>query len=254
MTYKDIINRVAINLSLPAVTSAFLSITKKDIFDVVQAITRKAEYLTDIKTQALALSTATEEHIDLPTDFFFPKEVIFMNADGQVFYSKEVLHETFMRWIPTVYDNEPFGTFDMTTQPEVMNITPENERLDGYLCYTFPDDGSNRMLYKPSVSGTCNIMYVKGMETLPTITSSPDFTFVYHNLVVDGVTLKQLVRSLKGVNDQGAIVSTQIQMKHYREAYADGLGDFTGYVNKTASFEAKEIIPFDFLNDRGMLL
>ena len=50
------------------------------------------------------------------------------------------------------------------------------------------------------------------------------------------------------------LVSTQRALKIYQDEWKDAIADFTGFVKKKATAEVNRMEPFQFLNDRDMLL
>lgn len=271
MTYKDILTRVANNLSLPSITSAFLSIGKKDIFDTLTVLTQQHEHVTGEKT--ITITTDSEE-ISLSTempDFYSPLELAFFDADGNQYYTKEVLPETFIKWNPNVEVSVvSFSELVTDATPETMLWTPENELLDGYIGYTFTDDYPQKLKWKPAIAGTIKIIYVRypimqqvgygynygfNYATTDLMTALPNLHPAFHLMIVESVTLKMLYRKLleKGLTEINLLGIRELINMHQKEFNSQS-ERFGAFVKKTATFEAKSVEFFDFLNDRGMLL
>jgi hypothetical protein len=270
MTYKDILVRVANNLALPSMTSAFLSMGKKDIYDVLCVLIQEHEFVT---TEVEIPITTSITSVDLSTyaDFFSPLELIFLDTEGHQLVSKELLPETFLKWNPQIETvTTSFAEIVTDATPEAMLYTPENELLDGYLGYTFTDDFVPLLRWKPEVNGSVKMIYVRmpvlladglgfnygfnyGSNDLLGFT--PPMNPMFHTMIVEAITLKMLLRDYrrKDITEAQIIANRELYSKHEKEFKAQS-DKFAAYVKKTATFEAKEIEFPDFLNDREMLL
>lgn len=271
MTYKDILVRVANNLALPSMTSAFLSVAKKDIYDVLCVLTQEHEFVTEEKTIAITSAITSIEIMTYIPDFFSPLELIFLDSDGNRLFVKEVLPETLLKWNPNIeLATESFNELVTDATPQTILYSSENEQLDGYVGYTFTDDFIAQLKWKPAVNGSIKIIYVKhpilsdlgygfnygfnyGSNDLLGFT--PPLNPAFHTMIVESITIKNLYRMLLDktisetqiVSIRSIISEHQAQLKKQSEA-------FGAFIKKTATFEAKEIEFFDFLNDRTMLL
>lgn len=271
MTYKDILVRVANNLGLPSLTSAFLSVAKKDIYDVLCALIQEHEFATTEKTITITTSVTSVDLYSSMPDFFSPLELVFLDSDNNRLYTKEILPETFLKWNPNVdLTVESFNELVTDATPSAILFSAENEQLDGYVGYTFTDDVAPLLKWKPAIDGSIQMIYVRA----PLLTAEgygfnygfnygssdllgliPPMNPAFHTLIVEGVTLKFLYRRLldKQLTDiqlNGINTSIRLHQKEYQKQ-SDNYGAF---IKKTATFEAKEIEFFDFLNDRSMLL
>jgi len=271
MTYKDILVRVANNLALPSLTSAFISVGKKDIYDVLCVLIQEHENVTTEVT--IPITTASTEitlEETLP-DFYSPLELIFLNTNGSQISSKEVLPETLLRWNPNVETvTTSFTEIVTDATPEAMLYTPENEQLDGYLGYTFTDDLLPKLKWKPATEGSIQIIYVRhpiiqqagygynygfnyGSSDLLGVI--PPLHPAFHTMIVESITLKMLLREYrrKDITEVQLIATRELYSKHEKE-FKKQSDTFAAFIKKTATFEAREIEFFDFLNDRSMLL
>jgi hypothetical protein len=271
MTYKDILVRVANNLVLPSLTSAFISVGKKDIYDVLCVLTQEHEFVTTEKTIPI---TSAATSVELPTsmpDFFSPLELIFLDTEGHQFTAKEVLPETFLKWNPNVETAvTSFSELVTNATPEAMLYTSENELLDGYVGYTFTDDFAPVLKWKPAINGSIRIIYVRqpiltdlgygfnyglnyGSNDLLGFT--PPLNPSFHTMIVEAITLKMLLREYRreDMTEMQMLATRELYSKHEKELKKQS-DIFAAFVKKTATFEAKEIEFPDFLNDRSMLL
>lgn len=270
MTYKDILTRVANNLALPSITSAFLSIAKKDIFDVLCVLIQEHEFIT---TEINIPITTSITSIDLSTyaDFFSPLELVFLDSDGNRLYTKEVLPETFLKWNPSAeYSTESFNELVTDAMPTTILYSAENEQLDGYVGYTFTDDFVAQLRWKPAINGSIQMIYVR-MPILSDVGYGFNYGFNYgsndllgftpplnpafHTIIVESITVKMLYRMLLDEKlTEIRLIAIRSLIKEHQAQLKSQSDTFAAFVKKTATFEAKEIEFFDFLFDRNMLL
>jgi len=191
--------------------------------------------------------------IFFPNGFYAPVEVIFYASSGNRYMQEEMTLEDFMKWRPDVTSNTgSFNTLVTNATPTELYWTRENEDYDGVVGYTFDFNNPRRLLWKPSVNGFLKIYYIsEAVDDITTLSNSPAIIPVFHEVVVDGVTLKNLVRMLKNAS-QDKVAGLQSAVSIYRKSYQEGIADLSGIMQKTASTTRMEA--FDFLNDRSMLL
>lgn len=251
MNYNEIIDRVANNLGKSTKSSVFLSIAKKDIYDAITKFYRKTEPIKDTSEDAI---TVDAQELSLSSDFFMPLEVIFNDGEGLRYPSKELEYEEYLRWNPnTEVETTSFTELVTSATPQASIYTQENADFDGLVGYVFSDTNPQKLLWKPAINGTVYIYY----STYPTIdlsdlTASPDIYRVFHNLIVDEVTIRQLVRRLGEPKSDVELYGINSQLKHYRQERDEALNDLSGFVNVNA--ETPSIVPFNFLNAAEMYI
>lgn len=271
MTYKDILTRVANNLGLPAITSPFISMAKKDIFDVLTRLTQEHEHVTNEIVIPITESAQEFSIVSKVPDFYSPLELVFLNSDGSRYFTKEVLPETLLKWNPDTEQITATFTEVMTdATPDVENFTTENELLDGNVCYAFTDDYPAKLSWKPAISGNIKMIYVRypimsttgygynygfNYATSDLTTAIPNLHPAYQLMIVEGVTIKMLVRDFrrKGMTEV-EFLSIKEMLNEHKMEFKKQSDLFAAFVKKTATFEAKEIEFPDFLFDRAMLL
>lgn len=251
MTYQDIIDRVIDNLGKPEQSSVFLSIIKKDIYDVLLKLYRKAE---PIKAEQDATITDASQEVAVASDFFLPLEVLFYDSDGLRFPTKELQYEEYLRWDPDVEaSTTSFSELVTGASPASMIYTKENFDLDGLVGYVFIDESAVKLKWKPAINGSLKIYYVTyPTSVISTLTSSPAFHKIFHELIVLEVTIKHIVRRLGKVSNEIELYGLQQQLSHYKRERDETLSNFAGFVNRNVSAPVVEM--FDFLNDYGMTI
>jgi hypothetical protein len=270
MTYKDILTRVANNLRLPSITSAFLSVAKRDIYDVLCVLIQEHEFIT---TEINIPITTAITSVDLSTyaDFFSPLELVFLDSDGNRLYTKEILPETYLKWNPTTeYSVESFNELITDATPSTILYSAENEQLDGYVGYTFTDDFVGQLKWKPAINGSIQMVYVRapilqdigygfnygfnyGSSDLLGFT--PPLNPAFHTMIVESLTVKSLYRMLLDENlTEVRLIALRSLIKEHQSEFKKQSDTFAAFIKKTATFEAKSVEFFDFLNDRSMLL
>lgn len=251
MTYADIQDRVLSNIGREK-NATFLETVKKDIFDVIIKIYRKTEPIKKENTTTITITTASQE-VTVPSDFFVPNEVLFFDADGLRFPAKELQYEEYMRWNPEVDAvTTSFNELITPATPAGILYTQENADLDGIVGFTFSDTNPQKLLWKPAVGGTVKLYYSALAPEFTDQTESPEISIAFHELIVLGVTIRQLIRKLKEISDQIRLIGLQTEIRHYKEEWAETLSNFYGYTNRNTS--SPRIEAFDFLNDSSMLL
>lgn len=197
--------------------------------------------------------TPSVQEITLPDDFFVPLEVLFYNSDGLRYPSKELQYEEYMRWNPDIEaESESFGQFDVTSTPAPFLYTRENFDFDGLVGYTFSDSNPQKLLWKPAIGGSLKIYYSNYSTSAISLTSSPDFHAIFHELIVVEVTIRQLIRKLSTLSDTVQSFGLQAEIKHYKDERTELLSNLSGYVNRNV--ETPTIAPFDFMNDPNMII
>lgn len=280
MTYQEIIRRTAANLSLTSISSAFIAIAKRDMYDVFNAITRKIQNLKLLETTTInsednsylydvngaQIFTAQGEPIVIndnisdkvvPDDFYFPVEVVFYDTNGHQYVSEEIPREAFEKWIPDAnLVTTSFVEQVTSATPNTYVWSRENEDYDGKIGYTFSDSSPLLLLWKPSVNGFMKLLYAKYADTvISTLTSSPEMHKVYHELMVLGITLKLLYRMLLEKDlTEIRLIALRSSIKLYQAQYTEMIADMTAFVEKKATFQVQQMEGFEFLNDRHMLL
>ena len=259
MTYNEMVRRIGHNLGFVSLNSAFISIAKKDIFDVVTMIMRKAEIpkilFSDVIDDDEDDATNPTSSITLPTDFYIPVEVMFFASSGNRFPEIEMTRETYERWNPNVnLTTESFASIVTSATPQELIWTTENFDFDGYIGYLFTDTQPQTLIWKPAVNGTVKIYYAVFPLTMFTdLTTTPEIHQAFHSTIVDAVTLKMLVRRLTDKTlTEIQFVGIRSSIKEYKESFKESLADFTGYSKKTAETPIMEA--FAFLNDPAMEL
>jgi len=254
MTYQEIIRRTAANLSLTSISSAFIATAKRDMYDVVNAITAKVRFLKAVNSEDI---TDASGDLVLEDDFFLPVEVVFFNESDHQYISVEMQRESFEKWTPNVaLITESFNSLVTSATPDVYVWTKENEDFDGKIGYLFTETSPRALKWKPLVNGSVKIIYATYDETaIATLSNSPEMHKVYQELIVLGMTLKLLTRMLLAEDlTEIRLVAIRSSIKSYKEDYKDKMGDFTAYSDKKSTFEVQRMEGFDFLNDRNMLL
>jgi len=253
MTYQEIIRRTAANLSLTSVSSAFVAVAKRDMYDVVNSITRKVQFLKAVRTDTI---TDASGDLVLQTDFFFPVEVVFFDENGYQFVSVELQREAYEKWIPNVtVETQSFVNLVTSATPDTYVWTQENEDYDGKVGYLFTETDPRALKWKPLVDGTVRVIYATYDDTaITTVSNSPEMHKVFHELIVIGITLKLLYRKLLVTAQEIELIAIQSSIKIYQNEYKDMMADLTSYAEKKATFEVQRMEPFDFLGDRSMLL
>lgn len=253
MTYQEIIRRTAANLSIVSISTAFIAVAKRDMYDVVNTITRKVQFLKAVKVETI---TDSSGDLTLQSDFFFPVEVVFFDSNGNQFVSVEIQREAFEKWAPNVaLETQSFVNLVTSATPDIYIWTQENEDYDGKVGYLFTDTDPVTLKWKPLVGGTVNVLYaIYDNTAITTVSNSPAIHKVYHELIVIGITLKLLHRKLLVVETEVELIAIQSSIKIYRAEYTDMMGDLVAFSEKKATFEVQQMEGFDFLNDRRMLL
>lgn len=251
MTYADIQDRVLSNVGRTK-DGTFVETVKKDIFDVITKIYRKTEPIKKENTTEITITTTSQE-TTVPDDFFVPNEVLFFDADGLRFPSKELQYEEYMRWNPEVDAvTTSFNELITPAVPAGILYTQENADLDGIVGFTFSDTKPQKLLWKPAVGGTIKLYYSAIAPEIADQADSPEISVMFHDLTVIGVTIRQLIRKLKDTSDQIKLIGLQTEIRHYKEEWNETLSNFYGFTNRNTS--TPKIEPFDFLNDSSMLL
>jgi len=251
MNFNDIITSIGVNIGSPNLPSAERTVVKRDIDYVINKVLRKSEGLK--KKTEFTITTDDSSQV-MSDDFLAVREVIFLNSDGNRYFSKEIEYETYLKWRPNIINNTPFGVFDTASTPELIYDSQENFDLDGYVGYTWLDTATQvTLLWKPAIAGTIQVYHSYIPESLlSSLSSSPNFNTAFHDVVIDGVTEKQLIRKFSRARTEIEIVSLRSQIKYYSDNYKESLAEFLKFVNKEA--ETHRVEPFDFLNDHSMLL
>jgi hypothetical protein len=231
--------------------AGYLETMKDDMFDAINNIYRKAEPFKTELTTDFILTTVSQE-VDVPDDFFVPKQVIFYNSDGQRYDSKELQYEEYMRWNPNVeVETSSFTELLTPVTPVVEIFTKENADYDGLVGFTFSDTDPQQLLWKPAIAGTAKLYYSQSYSTAvgTDLTLSPALFKAYHDLIVINVTIKRIVRMLTSVPDdqQSKIYGLQTALKYYTNEQTIISKDLYGYVNTNS--ETPTIEPFNFLNN-----
>jgi len=254
LIYSDVIDRIFTNTGSKGNRDATLvETTKKDIYDSIIKIYRKAEPIKKENPTTITITTVAQI-ATLPTDFFLPREVLFYATDGQRYDSRELEYEEYMRWNP---DSEvlttSFSELLTPVTPAELTYTKENFDYDGLVGYSFTDSDPQTLVWKPAINGTIKIYYSSFPADVELVlTESPAMHKVFHELIVLDVTIKQLVRKLGETIDQIKLFALQNSINYYKAERADMLKDFLVYVNTNTSTPIIE--PFDFLNDPEMML
>lgn len=253
MTYQELIRRTAANLSITSISSAFIATAKRDMYDVVNSITRKIQFLKEVKESTI---TDASGDLTLETDFFFPVEVVFLNESGHQFISVEIQRESYEKWIPNVsLITTSFVELVTSATPDVYIWTRENEDFDGKIGYLFTDTSPRVLKWKPLVDGSVKVIYAKYDENaITTLSSSPEMHKTFHELIVLGLTLKLLYRMLLSVESEVKLIAIDKSIRLYQKEFKDMIGDFTAFAEKKSTFEVQRMEGFEFLNDRNMLL
>ena len=251
MTYNAIIDRVLTNIGREK-SATFLETVKKDIFDIITKIYRKTEPIRQENSTTITITTASQE-VAVPSDFFVPLEVLFYDSDGLHFPCKELEYEEYLRWNPdTQQITTSFNELVTSATPISQAYTQENFDLDGLIGYTFSNALAQKLLWKPAVNGTIKLFYSALPSAITALTGEAQLNVAFHELIVLGVTIKQLVRRLKDTSDQMKLIGLQTEIKYYQTEWNETLSNFNGFVNRNTSTPV--ITPFDFLNDSSMLL
>ena len=256
MNYQDILNRITDNLGIAALSSRQISTIRRDIFDVIGTISRKAE-----SNRQLYEFTVDKDEDDntyptsqtlVPSNFYAPLEVIFRAGTGNMIMSKEVTWETYMRWSP----NEELVTTSFvemvsSASPQTIMWSQENEDLDGCVAFTFLDIEPIKMVWKPAVEATVQLLYIaKPTFPVDALTETPAMHPAFHEAIVDGVMQKILIRKLREVQNEVEFLGIRTMLKEFGDKYKEAITDYAGFVNKTTDVHSAE--PFDFLNDPHM--
>lgn len=253
MTYADIKKRIVTELGIEEVTPHTKAMIANDIYDIVLKIFRKAEPL---KAEAEQTITSTDDYYELPTDFYSPLQVLFLDADGNRYYSREITYDEYLRWTPNVdLTIESFDELVTDATPEVMTYTTENFDNDGYVGFSFPDilySGKRRIVWKPGIDGTLKIYYLRLPTEIAAITDSPEINVAFWDLIVHGVVMRALRRKFKTAKNEVELWGLQKEYGEHKTEFEKGIAEFAGFVNKTS--ETYRVEPFDFLNDYTMLI
>ncbi len=260
MTYNTIVQRIRKNLGLTALTQQELDDIKLDIVDIITLVTREAESLKAVATITATDDGTTEQSQDLSaspfSNFYMPLEVVFFSSSGNKYISKEIEHEEYLKWNPNASaETATFSEIASDSDPDELTYTIENEQLDGYVCYTIKDTFPMTMSWKPRIAGTIQVLYLQvGVSESITSpeTSKPSLHEAFHNVIIDGVMVRQLQAKITKVDNEVQLYALNGLLKNYKDSFDKGLAKFSGYINKRV--ETARIEPFDFLNDRTMLL
>jgi hypothetical protein len=251
--YADIINRIADNLGKDNQSAVFTSIVKNDIVDALNKIYRKGEPVKKVVEFNITSADPVPEgsynyEIVMPTDFFIPREVLFVTNQEQHFPVKELTYEEFLRWSPSVIESGSFNDLVETLNPATpvpLLMTKENFDLDGYVGFTFSDTFPQKLLWKPSINGKVKIYYSAYIDDFD-IEDNTHIHDLFLSLIVIDVTLKYKIRQLSSPESDLNLYGLNRQISEYKEQYKEVLKDFLVYVNTNVSTTLIE--PFELLN------
>lgn len=254
MNYKGIMERVSTNVhGNGVITERQKSVIKTDIFDVIVKLLRKTE---GVKDSLIRNITSNKTELLMPEHFFSAFEILFKGSDGNKLYTKEVSYEKLMNWNPNITaDVQSFSALVTDASPQGMLYSQEGEDLDGYLCYhLFDERDMPKLVWKPAITGTVEVFYsVVPDDEIRNLESTPDIHYAFNECIVMGASCKGIVRKMGDIqNGEVGLVGLQVQLKEYKSEYTSAYADYKAFTEKVVTTSIVE--PFDFLNDRGMLL
>lgn len=242
--YNNIVRIVSINLGNKAPNSVDVSIIKNDIYSSLTKVYRKTKPAKETKIYNIK---ETKGEILLPENFFVADEIVFKDLDGNIYLSKEITEEQFLRWSPNVFQTD--SNFENEVLGESVGkiiYTNDNSELDGYIGYCISDKENSMLLkYKPTINGTLDVFFsVFPEDSIPDINDYPHVHKAFIDVLILGATISGLIRQ-KPTNEIDLGDKT-LKLRLYKDEYAQALSDYAGYVNR--SVETPIVQPFDFLN------
>jgi len=255
MKYSEIINRVVTELGVEEITPAMKNTIVLDVYDVMLKMFQIAEPIKAEK-EYTGITTADSSK-DLESDFYAALEVVFLNADSNRFFAKELLYEEYLRWNPNVtLTTTSFNDLVTDATPRTTIWTMENFDNDGWIGYNIPDAlsvGVRRYIqWKPGFDGSFKVYYIVEPPAISDLTKTPGFTQVFHTVLVSGATMKGLRRMFKAAKTDVELIGLQTMYREFKQEFKEGAADFAGFINKTVS--TMRVEPFDYLNDMEMLI
>uniref|UniRef100_A0A6H1ZG85 Uncharacterized protein n=1 Tax=viral metagenome TaxID=1070528 RepID=A0A6H1ZG85_9ZZZZ len=260
MDYKQIIERVETNVGIERANYRTRAVIKRDIYDVMTRLMSKTGTLK-VVTAELAITTAATEY-DIATNLpalFTIEEAEFRSTNGNPYYKKELEYEEFLRWQPNLeLITESFSELVTSATPEEIIYTRENEDFDGYVGYTLLDEGAYpKIKWKPEIDGTLILYYTSvpvtfDMDDVGVLDATPQFHHAFHEALSLGASLKWITRQFKKAITEAELVGLQTTYKIMKLEFDEMSSDIVGWVNRRITTAIIE--PFDFLNDRSMLL
>ena len=245
---------VAANLNKDRLTNIEQTLMKRDIYNVSLIMMRKAEPVK-LNYEKDIISDKTE--LLMPGDFFVALDVIFFGVDNLRYDSVEIDNEQYNRWQPNVeLITTSFAELVTSATPQKWMSTPENEKLDGKLGYCYFDDIDQPTLkWKPGVDGRVLIYYVSMPidEEFLQLENTPDFHFTFYKVLIDGLTLKWLMRQLnvRGMSEVD-LIALRTSISEYKTEFQQGIIELAGYSNRQV--ETGRVDPSNFLNDSDMIM
>lgn len=203
--------------------------------------------------------TSSKNYIEMPSNFFIPKEVTFRNKlGGKLYDSKEITPEEFLRWNPTEPTEEQGENVtqvtEITESVTVLRSTSENIDFNYRYAWYFEtmQDGSTRMYYKPTFDGLISVYH----SFIPTPVSDPGTTIPTRrdeaDLIVWNASMRYINRMFKKAQTELELAGLKTQYSELKQKYSKKMSDKVSRENNKV--QTGHIIPFTLVNDTNMEL